>query len=152
MFDTFPFDFCASFSRAEFRFKIKIMKNLIKTLVYTILLVAVFSVFGNAQKGEKKNVRFARGKSSIVLKGAVVRGTEDRYIVNAKKGQTMAVKITSIEKNANFTVYFAGEQESLPDSEEATNWTGKLSDDNNYVIIVAPVRGNANYTLTVTVK
>lgn len=131
------------------------MKNLIRTTFFTGVLVAVlllFTVFAQAQAGKTKRVRFSPKTSSIVLKGAIVRGTEDRYIVPAKKGQTMSVKITSTEKNANFTVYFAGEQESLEGSNGATVWTGKLSDDNNYVIVVASVRGNASYTLTIAVK
>jgi hypothetical protein len=131
------------------------VKNPLRTLIFSIVLIAVFSLFSvsaEAQTGKTKKVRFARGKSSIVLKGAIVRGTEDRYIVAAKKGQTMSVKINSLEKNANFTVYFAGEQESLEGSTEATKWTGQLSDDNNYVILVGASRGNATYTLVIEVN
>lgn len=131
------------------------MKNTIRAIVFTTVLTTALSlltVFAEAQTGKTKTVRFARGKSSVVLKGAAVRGTADRYIVSAKKGQTMRVKIVSLEKNANFTVYFAGERESLEGSEEATVWKGKLGDDNNYVIVVAPVRGNATYTLTVAIE
>ena len=131
------------------------MKKSFRTTVSIIVLAAALSLLSfaaSAQTGKTKTVRFARGKNSAVLKGAIVRGTQDRYIVGAKAGQTMTVKITSIEKNANFTVYFAGEQESLEGSEEATNWTGKLSDDNDYVIVVGSRRGNATYTLTVVVK
>ncbi len=128
------------------------MKNLINKIIYTAFLIAAFSLFAAAQTGKRTTVHLARGKSSIVLKAAVARGTENRYIVGAKAGQTMTVKITSIEKNANFTVYFAGEQESLPGSEEATNWTAKLSDPNNYVIIIAPTHGSATYTLTISIK
>jgi hypothetical protein len=131
------------------------VKNPLRTIIFSIVLIAVFSLFSvsaEAQTGKTKKVRFARGKSSIVLKGAIVRGTEDRYIVPAKKGQTMSVKISSLEKNANFTVYFAGEQESLEGSTEATKWTGKLSDDNNYVILVGASRGNATYTLVIEVN
>jgi hypothetical protein len=130
------------------------MKHSLRTIIFPIVLIAVFSLFSistEAQTGITKKVRFARGKSSIVVKGAIVRGTEDRYIVSAKKGQTMSVKISSLEKNANFTVYFAGEQESLEGSVEATKWTGKLSDDNNYVIVVGASRGNATYSLLIGV-
>lgn len=131
------------------------MENLIRKSIYTAVFITVLFLFGgivSAQTGKTKTVRFQRGKSSAVLKGAVIRGTQDRYIVGAKEGQTMTVKVTSIEKNANFTVYFSGEQESLEDSEEATSWTGKLPADNDYVIVVAPTRGNATYTLTITIK
>ena len=130
------------------------MKIPIRAIVFATVLtvsLSLLAVFAEAQTGKTKTVRFARGKSSAVLKGAAVRGTSDRYIVSAKKGQTMRVKITSLEKNANFTVYFAGEQESLAGSEEATDWKGNLSDDNSYVIVVAPTRGNAAYTLSVAI-
>ena len=131
------------------------MKNPIYKITFIAVLIANLLLpagIASAQTGSTKTVRFQRGKNSAVLKGAVVRGTQDRYILGAKKGQTMTVKVTSLEKNASFTVYFSGEQESLEGSEEATNWTGKLPDDNNYVIVVAPTRGNATYTLTVTIK
>jgi hypothetical protein len=117
-----------------------------------IAALSLLSVVAPAQTGRTKRVRFASGKSSITLKGAIVRGTADRYVVGARRGQMMSVKISSIERNANFTVYFAGEQESLVGSDEATEWTGKLSDDNDYVIVVGSRRGNAAYTLTITIK
>jgi hypothetical protein len=105
--------------------------------------------------GVKKKVRFAKGTSSTTIKGAVIRGDRDRYYVGAKAGQTMTVKITSLEKNAVFQIYFAGEQESLPgagEEDDAMNWSGRLSDDNEYVIVVGGTRGNATYRLTISIK
>jgi hypothetical protein len=131
------------------------MRNFVRITVFSAALIAalsLLSVVAPAQTGRTKRVRFASGKSSITLKGAIVRGTADRYVVGARRGQMMSVKISSIERNANFTVYFAGEQESLVGSDEATEWTGKLSDDNDYVIVVGSRRGNAAYTLTITIK
>ena len=116
------------------------------------MLTMIFVGESAAQTGKTKIVRFERGKYSAVLKNAVVRGTKDRYIFRARKGQTMSVRITSVEDNAKFTIYFAGEQESLEDSEDSSRWTGKLSDDNDYVIVITPTRGNATYTLTVSVR
>lgn len=128
-------------------------KRLIPLIAFFAAVLSLASVeTSSAQTGKTKRVRFARGASSAVLKGAVLRGSEDRFIVPAKAGQTMRVKIVSIETNANFTVYFAGEMESLPDSERATEWTQTLSDDNNYVIIVAPTRGNAVYSLRIEIE
>jgi len=34
-------------------------------------------------KGKTQRVRFARGRTTAVLHGAVVRGTQDRYILGA---------------------------------------------------------------------
>lgn len=106
-------------------------------------------------EGVKKKVRFAKGTSSITIREAVIRGDQDRYYIGAKAGQTMTVKITSLEKNAVFQIYFHGEQESLPgagEEDDAMNWSGKLPIDNEYVIVVGGTRGNATYALTISIK
>jgi hypothetical protein len=106
-------------------------------------------------QGVKQKVRFARGTSSATIRGAVVRGDRDRYYLAAKKGQTMTVKITSTEKNAVFQIYFHGEQESLPgagEEDDATEWSGELPVDNDYVIVVGGTRGNATYTLKISIS
>jgi len=103
----------------------------------------------------KKKIQFQRGSSSATLKGAVIRGEADRYYLAAKKGQTMSVKITAVEDNAVFQVYLPGEEESLPgasDSDDATNWSGELPQDAEYVIVVGGTRGNASYTLKVSIE
>jgi hypothetical protein len=117
-----------------------------------ICVLAAGSIFGD---GVKKKVRFARGTSSATITGAVIRGDRDRYYVGAKKGQTMTVSIKSEEDNAVFQIYLAGEQESLPgagDGDDAMKWSGELPIDNEYVIVVGGTRGNATYTLTISVK
>ena len=116
----------------------------------TILLLSNIAVF--PQTGQRKRVRFKRGSTSAKVSGAVVRGTRDTYIVGARKGQTMTVSITSVEKNASFTISFAGGQEALEDASDVTQWSGELTDDNDYEIEVGPTRGNSTYTLTVRVK
>jgi len=77
-----------------------------------------------AQEGLTKRVRFARGRTTATFKNSVVRGTQDRYTLDARAGQKMSVSITSIERNAVFTIY-------TPDG---------------------GTRGNATYTLKVTVR
>src|SRR5687768_10887543 len=61
-----------------------------------------------APSGKTQRVRFARGRTTAILKGAVVRGTQDRYILGARQGQTMIVHIASREKNAVFTILDPG--------------------------------------------
>jgi hypothetical protein len=119
------------------------------------VFICVFTISSVFAKGVKQKVRFARGTSSATIRGAVVRGDRDRYYLSAKRGQTMTVKITSIETNAVFQIYFAGEQESLQgagDDDDATSWSGELPADNEYVIVVGGTRGNATYRLTISIK
>jgi hypothetical protein len=120
-----------------------------------VFFICAFAFSSLSAQGVKKKVRFARGRSSIAIGGAVLRGDRDRYYVGAKAGQKMTVKITSVEKNAVFQIYFAGEQESLPgagDGDDAMRWSGELPADNEYVIVVGGTRGNATYALTISVK
>lgn len=107
-----------------------------------------------APKGKTQRVRFARGRTTAVLHGSVVRGTQDRYILGARAGQTMIVHITSREKNAVFAI-LGPDATALQGAEEgtdATDWTGTLPLNGDYSIWVGPTRGNATYTLEVTIR
>jgi hypothetical protein len=106
-------------------------------------------------QGVKQKIRFARGESSATVHGTVVRGDRDRYYLGASKGQTMSVKITSEEDNAVFQIYLPGEEKALKgagDGDDATNWSGELPADAEYVIVVGGTRGNATYTLKVSIE
>ena len=127
------------------------MRRLYLPILLTTLLICS-AVTAYAWKVQR--VKFARGRTTAVLKGAVVRATKDRYILGARGGQTMIVHITSIEKNAVFSI--AGPDGSgLPGAEEeadASDWTGELTMNGDYSISVSPTRGNATYTLEVTIR
>lgn len=117
-------------------------------LTFSLLLTCV------AQTGQTQRVRFPRGRTTAVLKGAVVRGTQDQYILGARRGQTMIVHITSLEKNAVFAI-LGPDANALRGAEEgsdATDWTGELPLSGDYSIWVSPTRGNATYTLEVTIR
>jgi hypothetical protein len=123
--------------------------------IVAVGFICAFTVSSVFAQGVKQKVRFPRGTSSTTIRGAVVRGDRDRYYLGAKRGQTMTVKITSAEKNAVFQIYFHGEEESLPgagDGDDATEWSGELPIDNDYVIVVGGTRGNASYTLKISIS
>ena len=130
-------------------FKLRMRPSMAIIFVTAIVFTSVFA------QGVKEKVRFPRGTSSTTIKGAVVRGDRDRYYLGAKKGQTMSVKITSEEDNAVFQIYLPGEQEALPgagDGDDAKDWSGELPKDAEYVIVVGGTRGNASYTLKVSIE
>lgn len=113
------------------------------------LLMLISTVAVQAQGDRTRRIRFARGRTTKVLKDAVVRGTRDRYLLRASAGQTLIVHITSLENNAVFDVR-GPRGRSL--AEEATDWEGQLPRSGDYVIVVGGTRGNASYTLEVTVR
>lgn len=131
------------------------LKSFTRRQFIIAVLISVFALGTSIAQGVKQKVRFARGKSSTTISGAVVRGDRDRYYLGANKGQTMSVKITSLEDNAVFQVFLPGEQEALPgagEEDDATSWSGELPANAEYVIVVGGTRGNATYKLTVSIK
>lgn len=123
----------------------------VRALMLTaLLLITVMAAPG--QSDRTRRVRFQRGRTSTVIKDAVVRGTRDRYILGARAGQTLIVHITSVEDNAVFNVYAPGGKRVLDGAQETTDWTGELPRSGDYVIEVGGTRGNATYTLEVTIR
>lgn len=102
-----------------------------------------------AQQNRTRRIQFAPGRTSATVEDAVVRGTREIYLVGAKKGQIMTIKITSLEKNAVFDI-------TAPNGrtvrQEATSWRGALPATGVYRIIVGGTRGNASYKLVVAIK
>lgn len=121
------------------------------------LLISLF-VLGSggfaARDGITKRVKFAKGKNSASFSNAVIRGERDTYILGAKAGQKMVVRITSLENNAVFQIenphgiYLEGAGEM----EDATNVNVTLPYTGDYRILVGGTRGNASYRLTVSIK
>lgn len=107
-----------------------------------------------AQQSRVRRVRFARGASSATIKDSVVSGTRDRYLLGARKGQKMSIRIVSLEDNAVFDIVApvnqAGQQRTL--KQEAFSWSGTLPETGDYQIVVGSTRGNASYRLQVTIR
>ncbi|HZG51776.1 MAG TPA: hypothetical protein VEZ40_06540 [Pyrinomonadaceae bacterium] len=133
-------------------FKVQSFKVKLAATFFGLLLLAngAFAV----QEGVTKRVRFARGRTTATLKNSVVRGTRDRYLIEARAGQKMTVSIASVERNAVFTIH-APSHDTLAgagEMHEARNWSGKLPESGDYVIEVGGTRGNATYTLKVAIR
>jgi hypothetical protein len=123
--------------------------------IISVIFISTLALSSILAQGVKQKIRFAKGSSSTTISGAVIRGDRDRYYVGAKKGQTMSVKITSLEDNAVFQIFLPGEQEALSgagEEDDAMQWSGELPEDAEYVIVVGGTRGNATYKLTVSIK
>lgn len=127
----------------------------IRSLVSLFFTIAVLAIaVTTSASGVTKRIKFARGKHSATVSGAVVRADRDTYIVGSGKGQTMKVKITSIEDNAVFQVK-GPDGKYLPNAgngDDAVEITEVLPNGGDYRIVVGGTRGNASYRLWVEVK
>ena len=118
------------------------------TAYFTLLTLLIVSVIGcSGLKTSRTTSGFHRG--------SVIRGEQARHKVTVKADQTLDVNITSDEDNAVFQIYLPGEKGTLPgagEMDDATKFSGKVPTDGEYVIVVAPTRGNATYKLNYSVK
>jgi hypothetical protein len=108
--------------------------------------------------GERIRVRFAKGETSAVLKGRIVGYQYKEYLIDAKAGQTMTLKLTDPQSRVSFTIYTINGRaaETMAPTEE---WSGPLTESGEYAIRVAMPRAfarrrgaRASYTLTVTIR
>lgn len=126
--------------------------RLFTATVFGFILMAV-SVAVLAD-GVTKRIKFGKGKNSAMVAGAVVRGDRDTYIVGARAGQTMTVKIRSVENNAVFQIQGPDGEflHNAGDEDDATKTSNTLPENGDYRIIVGGTRGNATYKLTVSIR
>lgn len=122
--------------------------------VLAVLLTLTFTVFPVSAKEFHKTIHFERGASSAAVQGAVVRGDRDIYLLSASAGQEMMVTVSAPESNAAIVIYAPGNK-MLPgaaDGDDASRWKGRLPASGGYRIEVGPTRGNAEYTLAVSIQ
>lgn len=122
----------------------------VQALLILFVLIAALDV--GLAKGVRTRVRFPRGSTSVTLEGGVVREDRDEYLVGARAGQKMTVHITSVEDNAEIGIYKPGSNKPLHGAYEVKDWSGKLPVSGTYLIEVGGTRGNASYTLKVTIE
>jgi Tol biopolymer transport system component len=109
---------------------------------------------GDSARQEGKRVTFSPGSHSATLKGSVIRGERDEYLLDARARQQMSVRISSLEDNAVFHIVEPGSNRTLPgagERDDAREWSGELPTSGDYTIVVGGTRGNATYTLRVTI-
>jgi hypothetical protein len=107
-----------------------------------------------AQQSRVRRIKFRIGENSAMLKDAVIRGTRDIYLLGASRGQTMTIKLSSLENNAEFDLLSPSNKSGVRRLLQAgsLSWTGVLPTSGDYQIVVGSSRGNASYQLQVTIR
>ena len=131
-------------------------------------LVVVSFVFSPEVAGAEitKRVVFPKGKTSVSYKGRLTReyASYDAYLLRAKKGQKLTVKLTTTDPDASFAVY---ETKELGPEEDAIlvnngtspSWTGRLPITSEYSVQVYGVSSiddrdasGAVYTIEISLR
>jgi hypothetical protein len=113
--------------------------------------------FPTAAQSKVERIKFQRGHSSTVVKGTILGFDTRDYLIGAKAGQVMTLRLSSTNPYANFVIYSINERPT--DMNETTEWSEKLTESGDYLIRVLMTRAGArrkgataNYTLNVSIR
>lgn len=106
-----------------------------------------------------ERVQFARGSSSAALHGNIHGYDTVDYVLSARGGQTLSVRLRTSNTSAYFNVARQGADEALfIGSTSGNQFTGRLPANGDYVVRVYLMRNaarrdeHANYTLSIGVR
>jgi hypothetical protein len=129
-------------------------RNLAWAVTILVLLVLPLSIFA---QGAPQRVRFQSGRSSARLRGRIVGRDAKDYVVGAKAGQAMALRLSSSNPSTYFIIYSINGKAT--DMNETTEWSEKLSESGDYLIRVFMMRSAArrkgaaaNFTLSISIQ
>lgn len=133
-----------------------------KSLTVTVgccLLILVSYSLAFAQKGgkaEPNRIEFKRGASSTTISGTVRGSEEAEYLIAARQGQRLTIKLTSVPTKSSVFQILGPDNDTLGLEYDANyNYSGTLPKTGDYFISVkrpTAANGTSRYKLAVTVR
>lgn len=126
----------------------------IATLI--LILIACAAAFAQGGKAEPNRIEFKRGTTSTTING-IVRGDEEaEYVLAAKKGQRLIIKLTSAPVKSSVFQLLGEDNDTLGLEYDANfDYSGVLPRTGDYFITVArptKAKGTSRYKLVVTMR
>ncbi|MDX6500643.1 MAG: hypothetical protein QOG23_3903 [Blastocatellia bacterium] len=126
----------------------------IATLI--LILIACAAAFAQGGKAEPNRIEFKRGTTSTTING-IVRGDEEaEYVLAAKKGQRLIIKLTSAPVKSSVFQLLGEDNDTLGLEYDANfDYSGVLPKTGDYFITVArptKAKGTSRYKLVVTMR
>jgi hypothetical protein len=126
--------------------------------LFTAIAAAALLMALPASAQQTTNVAFAKGASSATLKGSIKGDQDHSYLVDARAGQTMKVKLTSTKGSAEMNVFAPGNDTAISlGADDPYNVTAVLPTTGRYKVQVYQMRAmarrgeTASYTLNIAV-
>ena len=130
----------------------------IATLTPITLLVLIMCSAALAQggKAEPNRIEFKPGATSTIINGTVRGAEQAEYILTAKKGQTLTIKITSVPaRTAGFDLHGPEDVDLGLELDTNLSFSRRLPKTGDYLITVVKLTDAvrvSKYTMTVTVR
>jgi hypothetical protein len=134
---------------------LRVFGKLIPVLLITLVGCSA-AIAQRGGKAEPNRIEFKRGTTSTIISGTVRGDEEAEYVLAAKKGQRLIIKLASVPvKSAVFQLL--GEDNDTLGLEYDANYdySGVLPKTGDYFITVTrpgQSKGTSRYKLTVTVR
>ena len=107
-------------------------------------------------KAEPNRIEFKRGTNSTTISDTVRGDEQAEYVLGAKKGQRLIIKLTSVPAKSSVFQLLGPDNETLGLEYDANyNYSGTLPKTGDYAITVArptASKGTSRYKLTITVR
>ena len=125
-------------------------------LFFFLVTTAATPVAQHGGKAEPNRIEFKRGATSTTLSG-VVRGDEEaEYVLSAKKGQRLIIKLTSVPAKSSVFQLLGEDNDTLGLEYDANfNVALALAKTGDYFINVkrpTDAKGTSRYRLRVTIR
>ena len=117
-------------------------------LIAAVIVCSAVAQCRTADRAITRQVNFARGRTTAVIKNTVRLCTSHEWVLRARGGQTMTVHIATGNKTS-FTVQ--GPSGTIEDADGVKDWSGELPENGEYIIVVG-TDATAAYTLEVTIR
>jgi len=137
------------------------LSNLCKSVFICGSFLLVLSTGGVAVaqrggKAEPNRIEFKRGAASTVVNGTVRGDEEAEYVLAAKKGQRLIIKLTSVPAKSSVFQLLGEDNDTLGLEHDANfSYSGVLPKTGDYFINVkrpTEAKGTSRYRMTVTIR
>ena len=124
-------------------------------LLATLLtLVCAGTLLAARQHGYRvtKRIAFKKGQISTLVKGSIPNTLEGHeYVLRARQGQTLTVRLSSTKKDINFSIW-APSGEMVGEETPVRKWSGELTETGDYRIVInTESDGAVRYSLEVQI-
>lgn len=132
------------------------MRLLIWITLVASLIIPFLAMAQHGGKAEPLRIEFKRGATSTTIDGTVRGSEEAEYVLAAKKGQRLIIKLTSVPVKSSVFQLVGEDNDTLGLEYDANyGYSGVLPKTGDYFINVkrpTESKGTSKYKLTVTIR
>jgi hypothetical protein len=132
------------------------MKGRLLWIVVVLMLLASTVFAQGGGKAEPTRVEFKRGAQQTTVSGRVTNDQEVEYVLAAKKGQRLSIKLSSVPTKATvFDLKAPGDADLGLEYDANWSFNKVLPVSGDYLIIVArptSEKGEASFKLVIAIK